>query len=260
MNRVATYLVIDGTNRVHVLWHVHHDVAAVVRHFALELEVLEEQLRPTAMAVAFDSPKSFRRELCTEYKADRKRDEGVDRSLAAVRDLVRRSSAALLEAAGFEADDVLATVANQAVPAGCRVVLASPDKDLRQCLTRGRVTILRNFAIAKRKLRPEWMTEESMLADHQVAPANWIDFQCLVGDETDRIKGAPGIGEVTARHWLAKATLAEILANKWTVSMTEKQWRGLQHLRPRLHVVRQLVRLVTDVPGVCAWMKVGAIA
>jgi DNA polymerase-1 len=257
---VRTFLVIDGTNRVHVLWHVHKDVAAVVRHFARDLEVLEEQLRPTASGVAFDVPPSFRRQLCKDYKADRPSDDGVKSAIAAVRDLVRRSSAALLEAAGFEADDVLATVASRAVASGDRCVIASPDKDLRQCLVSGKVTILRSWAIRDAKLRPEWLTAETMLAEYSVSPANWIDFQCLVGDDTDGIKGAPGIGDVTARKWLAKATLAEILANRWVVSLTERQWRGLQQLKPRLQVVRQLVRLVPDVPGVAAWMRVGAVA
>ena len=253
---MADFLVLDGTNRVHVLWHVHHDASRVIAQLARELEAMEESLRPSAMAVAFDSAApTFREDLDRSYKGHRpETDPRLRATLDEAQHLVERSTYGCLAAPGFEADDIMATVAAAAVDRGDRAVIASPDKDLRQCLRAGAVTILRSYKVGAGRFRPTWLS----YADHQrekgVTAERWIDYQCLVGDDHDGIVGAKSIGPKTACEWLSKASLDELLKNRWLVHMTERQWQGLLELGRRLSVVRQLVTMRTDVPGVTAWM------
>lgn len=253
---MQTYLTIDGTNRVHVLWHVYHDAARVMDHLARDIRQLRDRCRPAAIALAFDVGRSFRVEVSPDYKAHRQSDERIKATLVEAQLLAIRHECASLTAPGFEADDILATVAAHAVANGDRMILASPDKDLRQCLVAGSVTILRGWKSTNGVLAPEWLTAETLEnGTDGVRVDRFVDFQCLVGDPTDGIVGADGIGKKTAAKWLAKRTLAEILANRWTVAMTELQYQSLRKFEKRLDVVRQLVTLRTDVPNVCSWME-----
>lgn len=255
-------LAIDGTNRVHVLWHVLHDARRVAEKFTRDVESLVREIRPSQVVLAFDSPTCFRRDLYPAYKLGRAaKEQGLRDTL----DLTFSNSLdvfSTLQIAGFEADDILATVAAEC---GQRCVIASPDKDLRQCLYAGRVTILKGWSwfdsrvAARSRFAPEWLTADELERKYGVGPDQWIDYQCLVGDPGDGIKGADGIGEKTAGKILFECgTLAAAIENRWassTLAKSERLWAAVKELESRLPVVRQLLTLRTDVPSVAELLR-----
>lgn len=247
-------LAIDGTNRVHRLWHVMHHVQDCVRQFVRDVGALADAINPAAVLVAFDSATCFRRELEPSYKLGRAvKEAGLIESLeSAALQVDQAFPTACVE--GFEADDVLATAAFAARSQGLRCVIASPDKDLRQCLVQGQVTILKSWKGHARNFKPECLTAAALESEYGICPDQWIDYQCLVGDATDGIRGAEGIGPKTASKLLFEAgSIERLLENRWLsplLAKSERLWISLKEFEGRLPIVRQLVTLRTDVPGV----------
>ncbi len=240
---------IDGTNRVHMLWHATHSVRSAVDQFRRDLDGLREFWSPKLLAVAFDSPACFRRSLEPSYKAHRAdKPPELRQALEAAADAVCAERISYLCVDGAEADDCMASLAAIACDRGEQCVILSPDKDLRQCLVTGQVTIRRTWA--PWQTIDGWLTASQLHERTGLLPFQWIDYQCLVGDAGDGIRGAAGIGEKTAAAWLQVAPLDELLRNRWLVKMTERQYQSLQELGRRLDVVRQLVTLRRDLPCV----------
>ena len=255
-------LAIDGTNRVHKLWHVMHDAGQVARQFVRDLGTLVDAINPVQVVVAFDDDQSFRRKIFPAYKIDRAaKEQGLRDALELSRAEAGRGYPVSREH-GFEADDILATVAAECCASGQRCVIASPDKDLRQCLVDGQVSILKTWKGSGPRFAPEWITALSLESQLGIGPDQWIDYQCLAGDSGDGIAGAKGIGDKTARKILFEAgSLTKLLDNRWaSPSLTEKQWIAIEELKKRLPIVRQLVTLRTDVPGVAELLREGAVA
>ena len=256
MSDVTITVAIDGTNRVHSLWHAMHDAAAVAKQFVRDLGTLVDGTRAAHVVVAFDSPRCFRRDVDAQYKLNRAaKEQGLVDALQRSLEHASRGYPCY-QIDGFEADDLLASAARQCVLRSLpgrsgvshKCVIVSPDKDLRQCLSPGRVTIMTGWAGSGVRFAPAWMSHAHFESSYGFSPLRWIDYQCLVGDPHDNIVGADGIGEVTAAK-IVQATerLEEIFANRWLVKLQEKQWRGLKSLEPRLPIVRQLVTLRTDI-------------
>ena len=160
------------------------------------------------LLATFDcAAKTFRDDLFPEYKGHR--DPPPD-DLVAQEPLIDQVLEAMripmLRAPGYEADDIMATVATEAAERGHSVVLCSSDKDCRQLLS-DKVTI--------RNLRKGVTLDAAgLMADWGVRPDQVIDFQALVGDSVDNVKGVPGCGPKTAAKWLAEyGTLDNLIAN-----------------------------------------------
>lgn len=242
---------VDGTNRLHVLWHATHDRQRTVRQFVADVCGLYDTFKADLVAVAFDLGSSFRQRLEPTYKAGRpEADKELKKALDEAIDAVAKCSIPVLLADDFEADDCLATLAAVSMQAGHRCVLASPDKDLCQCLVAGRCTIRKSLSRSAANDHEAWFTAATLFNRIGIHPDRFTDWQCLVGDSTDGIVGCRGVGAKTASEWLAKKPLRDLIANRWSVNMTDKQWTALREFAPRLAVVRQLVTLRRDVPGV----------
>jgi 5'-3' exonuclease len=242
-------LAIDATNWIHSTWHAQRGTG-VLTTVCTRLSALIDRLSPSHVVACFDR-KSFRHQLFPAYKAGRKeKPEGLLRDLAeapaAVADL-----ATVCAEDGFEADDCLATLAT-AGKRGEKVVLASPDKDLRQCLVEGQVTILKSFTLASGKVETcEWFTAARLLAEFKLTPGQWPDYQALCGDSTDGIPGCAGWGEVTALAAMQKVgSLAEMFKNPWSLPITPKQQTALLKFKLQAEKMLSLVRLRTDVEAV----------
>lgn len=160
------------------------------------------------LLATFDTPEpTFRVTVSADYKAHRPpppddlviQEPMIDQVLNAMRIPV-------LRAPGWEADDIMATLAAEAVERGHDVVLCTSDKDCRQLLT-DRVSI--------RNLRKgETLDAAGLMADWGVRPDQVVDFQALVGDSVDNVPGVPGCGPKTAAKWLKEyGTLDNIIAN-----------------------------------------------
>jgi DNA polymerase-1 len=145
------------------------------------------------VVVVFDARgPSFRHELYGDYKAGREaQPEDLSAQIPVVRELVEAHRIPILEVPGFEADDVIATLVEQA-PAEARVSIVSTDKDLMQLVSQ-RVTLL--DGVKDRRFGPAEVEER-----FGVPPERILDLRSLVGDPSDNIPGVKGIGEKGGRR------------------------------------------------------------
>ena len=246
---------IDATNWVHQLYHSQRGMN-VLAICAKRLAALVDHVNPSDVVACFDA-RSFRHDLDKDYKSGRKPKDSalIDYLHAAPQEFAK--SAMVVKSEGCEADDCLATLAKIGRHQGERVVIASPDKDLRQCLAAGEVTILRDFATETVQDKgtvvksPNWYAAINLHVDFGLLPEQWIEFQMLCGDGGDDIKGCPGWGPVTSAAALAKCgSLSVCWQDPWRVPCTQKQRDSLLVFRRNADHVRKLVTLRTDVSEV----------
>ena len=160
-----------------------------------------------AVFVVFDAKApSFRHEAYEAYKAGRApTPEDFPRQLALIKELVDLLGFTRLEVPGYEADDVLATLAKKAEKEGYEVRILTADRDLYQ-LVSDRVAVLHPEG---HLITPEWLWEK-----YGLRPEQWVDFRALVGDPSDNLPGVKGIGEKTALKLLKEwGSLENLLKN-----------------------------------------------
>jgi DNA polymerase-1 len=205
---------------------------------------LLEQDAPDYLAVSFDTGRTFRDDLYEDYKATRdKMPEDLRPQLDRIREVVSAFNIPVLEAEGFEADDVLGTVARQAAAQGIRVIILSGDRDLLQLVDADITVRLAGQKLAEASDNGTAEVEQRF----GVRPEQLVDFKALVGDTSDNIPGVKGIGEKTAAQLLKKhgsldgiyAQLSELPARQRTL---------LEAGREQALLSRKLAAIVTDVP------------
>jgi DNA polymerase-1 len=197
---------------------------------------------PTHMAVIFDySAKTFRSDLFDGYKANRPEPpEDLIPQFPLVRDAVRAFNVACIEKEGFEADDLIATYALQAVGAGADVTIVSSDKDLMQLVRPGIVMYdtMKNKKIA----------EEGVLAKFGVPPSKVIEVQALMGDSSDNVPGVPGIGVKTAALLINEYGDLETLLARASEIKQNKRRENLIEFAEQARLSKTLVTLDTQTP------------
>ncbi len=196
---------------------------------------------PTHVAVIFDhSGKTFRNEIYNLYKANRPpAPEDLVPQFPLTRDATRAFNIACIEKEGFEADDIIATLARQAREAGGRCTIISSDKDLMQ-LVGGGVEML--DAMKNRRIDREGVEEK-----FGVGPERVVDVQALAGDSVDNVPGAPGIGIKTAALLINEfGDLDTLLASASQISQPKRR-QTLIEKADQIRMSRELVRLVDDV-------------
>jgi DNA polymerase-1 len=158
------------------------------------LSLLEKD-KPQYLAVAFDTGRTFRDDLYPEYKATRaKMPEDLRPQIDRIREVVRAFRIPVLEAEGFEADDVLGTVARQAATEGTDTLILSGDRDLLQLID-DKVSV----RLPGRSLSDSTDYDAARFTEEWgFPPLQLIDYKALVGDKSDNIPGVPGVGEKTA--------------------------------------------------------------
>jgi DNA polymerase-1 len=162
------------------------------------LRDLREQ-KPTHLAFCMDlDAKAKRREIYPEYKANRPPPpEDLPIQFTLIRDVVQALNLPLLEVAGFEADDIIATLARDAVARGFDVVVVSGDKDLMQLVEDGKVRFYDG-------MKDVWFDEAAVKMKWGVPPKRVGDLLALTGDSVDNIPGIAGVGEKTAAALLTE--------------------------------------------------------
>lgn len=157
------------------------------------LRSLLSQYHPSHIAVVFDAKgKTFRDELYVQYKSHRPpMPDDLASQIEPLYRMVRAMGLPLLVVAGFEADDVIGTLAQQAEKAGRSVVISTGDKDMAQLVTTNITLIntMNNTVLGSQEVRDKY----------GVPPELMIDFLALMGDSSDNIPGVPGVGEKTAQ-------------------------------------------------------------
>src|SRR6266702_2340302 len=217
---------------------------AVYGFTAMLINVLRDE-RPTHVAVAFDrSEPTFRHEQYVEYKANRKETPGDLRSqFSLIFEVLDALGITRLSVPGFEADDIIATLAVQAVAEGMDVLIVTGDRDVLQ-LVSPQVTALMTRRGISEMTR---FTPEEVTAKYGLTPAQYPDFAALRGDPSDNLPSIPGVGEKTAAKWIADfGSLAELVDR-----VDEVKGKAGDKLREHLAAVlrnRQLTELARDVP------------
>ena len=210
--------------------------------FSNMLAKLIEDVDSPYMAVVFDTARtSFRNDIYPDYKAHRPPPpEELVPQFALIREATRAFAVPCIERAGFEADDLIATLARRAANAGREVVIMSSDKDLMQ-LVDERVTMLdpmKNRVIGRAEVVERF----------GVGPERVVDVQALAGDSTDNVPGVPGVGVKTAAELIgAYGDLDTLLARAGEIRQPRRRENLIAHAG-LARISRDLVTLRTDAP------------
>ena len=215
--------------------------------FANFLYGIRDEHQPDYIAVVFDSGRSHREELYPEYKATReKMPRELRASLPRIRELVEAFGDRVVEVEGWEADDVIGTLAARAVAAGLEAVIVSGDKDFFQ-LVGPRVHLLNPGRGGPHGVAANWVDERNATGKFGVEPGRVVDYLALVGDSSDNVPGAPGIGPKTALKLLeAYGSVGEVLAHADEVK-AKRPRESLLGNREEILLSRELVTIRTDV-------------
>ena len=217
---------------------------AVYGFTAMLINVLRDE-KPTRVAVAFDrSEPTFRHEKYVEYKAGRTKAPDEFRSqISLIFEVLDALGIRHLSAPGYEADDIIATLATQAESEGDDVLIVTGDRDTFQLIS-DKTTVLYNSRGVSDMKRYD---PAGLLEKYGLTPAQYPDFAALRGDPSDNLPSIPGVGEKTATKWITDFGSLENLVNR----VGEVKGKAGDALREHLGNVlnnRELTTLLRDLP------------
>ena len=197
---------------------------------------------PTHIAAIFDlSEHTFRNDLFSDYKANRSEPpDDLIPQFPLIRDAVHAFNVACIEKRGYEADDLIATYALQALEAGAEVTIVSSDKDLMQLVRPG----IRMYDTMKNKV----IGEAEVLERFGVPPSKVVEVQALIGDSTDNVPGVPGIGVKTAALLINEFGDLDTLLARASEIKQQKRRESLIAFADQARLSRTLVLLDCVVP------------
>lgn len=210
------------------------------------LDVINNQ-KPTHLAVAFDFPSAtFRQQDFTAYKANREETpEDIKKSVPIIMEVVKAFDIPILMKEGYEADDVIGTIAKQAEKQGFKTFMMTPDKDFAQLVSE-------NIFMYKpgRGGKPAevWGVDEVRKKFEIERPEQVIDILGLWGDASDNIPGIPGIGEKTAKKLISEYGSVENLIANAEADLKGKQKENVINFAEQGLMSKQLATIILDVP------------
>ncbi len=188
------------------------DTSAIMGFMNALMDVIKRD-KPDHLAVAFDKGGSdYRNEMYQEYKAHRdETPEAIKIAVPYIQELLKAMHIPIIEKAGFEADDLIGTIAKQAEKEGFKVFMVTPDKDFAQLVSEN------IFMYKPARMGNDieiWGIPEVLEKFEITNPLQVIDFLGMMGDAADNIPGLPGVGEKTAKKFLAEfGSMENLLAN-----------------------------------------------
>ena len=213
--------------------------------FVVTFEDLLKRLKPTHIAVAFDpAGPTFRHEAFEQYKAQRQETpEDIRWAVPRIKRILQAMNVPVLEVPGYEADDVIGTIAHKAEKEGFEVYMATPDKDYGQLVTEHVFMYRPRHTGGFEKLGPQEVCEKYALQNQLQV----IDLLGLMGDSSDNIPGCKGVGEKTAVQLLQQfGSIDNLLAN--TEQLKGALQRKIQEHVEDIRFSRFLATIKTDVP------------
>lgn len=240
-------VLVDLSSLLHAVWHVsgaemltnpnHVSQATVAR-----VRDLTSGTGPAA--VCCDSGRSWRNDLSSDYKANRaEKDAALIHQMRQAEDTLRADGLAVWSAPGFEADDIIATATAHAKAEGRPVVIVTQDKDMTQLIDDAAGIALKNIKSGN------LMDEAGVSAKFGVMPFQMGDYLALIGDASDNIAGAKGIGPVGAVNLLTTfGTLDAIYERMGTVTLKPSVVKSLTEGKDAILLGRKLIELSTDAP------------
>ena len=209
--------------------------------FLRMLSSLMKDLSPEYIAVVFDLPgKTFRHEKYHGYKANRKETpDELKSQIPKIKELIKLWGIKIIEIPGYEADDIIATLAKKGKNEGFEVIVVTPDKDMMQ-LVEENIKILN-------PVNGEIFDKEKVKEKYGIYPEQFVDYLAMVGDTVDNIIGVKGVGPKTASKLLNEfGSLEKILQNIDLLKPKLKE--AFEEARERLKENVFLVSLKTDIP------------
>jgi DNA polymerase-1 len=208
-------------------------------------DILKKE-NPEYLAVAFDAPaRTFRTDLYEEYKSNRLiTPEEIKKSVPLIKDILAALHIPVYEIIGFEADDIIGTMAKKAEEKGWKALMVTPDKDYTQLVSEN-INIYKPSSLGKGY---DVIGVEEVKARFGIqSPKQVIDILALWGDASDHIPGAPGIGEKTSKELVSRyGTLEEIYNHLG--ELKPKQQESLMANKSQVLLSQVLATIVTDVP------------
>jgi len=258
-NRPRWLLAVDVNYFLHRFWYSGAGVEAAVG-VSSWVQRTAERLQDkglTDVACCFDSKVNHRKELTEswdeKYKDRPPKDPELGQQLNLVHELLEGHGYACVQVEGQEADDCMASFAKQF---DGRVTLLTQDKDCKQCLS-DKCNMLLDVEWVEDETSGDMLPEYKWLSAKQhteatgIRPGQWVEFQCLMGDATDGIKGAVGVGEKGAADLIkefgtAEAAIQAAKADDERIKPAKR--KALIEFQSKLEITRQLVTLRTDLP------------
>jgi len=252
-------MAIDVNFFLHKYWYSGSGVESAV-NLASWIERTVERLKAkglTDVVCCFDDKWNHRKKLTEDwedkYKDRKKKDDELVQQLTIVRELLEEKNFACVSIDGMEADDVMASYAAQFKG---RVTLLTQDKDMRQTLS-NTVNMLTDVEWHEDPTSGEmipdykWLSAKAHTEKTGIHPSQWVDFQCLWGDNVDGIRGASGIGEKGAADLInefgtCEAAIAAAKDHDERIKPSKR--KSLIEFEGKLQITRQLVSLRTDLP------------
>ena len=214
--------------------------------FLLALEEVLQKRRPTHIAVVFDHPtQTFRHEMFKEYKAHRdETPEDIRNAVPYIKRLIEAYRIPVIDYPGFEADDIIGTLARKASLRGFTTYMMTPDKDFAQ-LVSSNVFMLKPSRSGNESLL--WGVEDVQKEFQVERPEQVIDILALMGDSSDNIPGAPGVGPKTAMKLISEfGSVEELFRN--TDKLKGKLKDIIETNRLQIELSKKLATIEQNVP------------
>ena len=254
MNTPPKIYLIDGTAYIHRAFHAIRNLSNsqglptnAVFGFTRMLIKLMEDCRPVFGAMLFDTKgPTFRHELFSDYKANRPpMPDTMALQIPYIKQVTEGFNIPVIEKSGFEADDLIGTLARAAETRGFDAVIVSGDKDLVQLITQ-------NVSIFD-PMKDKRIDLKTVQADFGLDPNQMIDVMGLSGDASDNVPGVPGIGQKTALSLIREYGNMERLYEEVDSITRKKQRENLISFKDQAFLSRELVTIDTNVPLSVAW-------
>lgn len=216
------------------------------------LQRLVDKHKPDYIAWVHDAGSSFRKEMLPTYKATRDKltaelQADFDQGLERISELLAAFRVRIVAIEGYEADDVIGTLARQAVAQGTHVAIVSGDKDFQQLVSPG-IWLLNPGRGGPAAVDEQWVSTDNGSERLGIAPEHVTDYLALLGDSSDNVPGVPGVGEKTAQELVNQfGTLENILSH--ATEVTKKRPReALLAFGDQARLSKRLVTIHNDVP------------
>jgi DNA polymerase-1 len=252
MSEIPRLFLIDGSSQMYRAYHAMRGAGLsgpggktthAVYIFVTMLRKLMQDHHPQFIAASFDLPgPTFRSEMATDYKKNRApMPPDLAEQIPWVHEACKALGVPILTSERYEADDVIGTLATQAIARGFEVAIVTGDKDFFQLVHDG-------LKVYNPKEDGTWFDEIGVKEKFGVTPSQVVDVLALMGDSIDNIKGVPGIGEKGARDLIATYGSLEALLEHASEVSNKRYREGLQNYAEDARQSRELARIRVDVP------------
>lgn len=207
---------------------------------------MKEEIKPDYIVAAFDrKAPTFRHKEYSDYKAGRKKMPAeLAMQFPIIKDILKNLAIEIYEIDGFEADDIIGTVANLCEKEGIEVYVVTGDKDALQLVSENINVIITKKGVTE---TAEY-NKQAFIHEYKITPKQFIDVKGLMGDKSDNIPGVPGIGEKTAFKLIQTyGSIEEVLNNVENVN-GKRLKENLEEYREQALFSKKLATIITEVP------------